>query len=597
MRMMHGVLPRSWFWLGIAAAGQAIAGALYAAATGLHPFGAANILVYVPTLFLIGALVIYPLRAGGVHSELWGAVFGLALTIVFLLSTAVTHAIYDGLGLFASLRNRLVTGVPLFGTGSFALQGWLLVTVWVLADLVILLVGLIAGMVEGERSFCQACRTVVVRTRWKAEIRGVADTNLSAIRTTGLIGLLDTGAIGGPHKLVLLLRTCRCGARGALKIQAGKVTSNGTTEIVKDDLPISPVTANGVIEWANSCPDATCDPDPGLALQDRTPFARPVRPDGAHYRPKMRWDKAMGASDSYCDNEYTTDLRARLAIGDYEAIPEALALAPDSNDRGFIYEAATDWEKRPAFLDQWERDERDSPIRLTIDGIFLVKAAWLARGSGWKVKDSGGFFGHLESSMASLQRAVEIDPNEPTAWAWQIYTAKGLQWSIDEVRPLYDRAASIAPAYRQPASMYLDYLAPKWHGGPKSYLRFAREAASRSPRGSTLPVLMAEAHTEMSTGWGRPGATDKGAAYWSQPGVAEEIFAANRHGFAGHTECMDSARTRVFFAYALWKCGHTAEAAEHLRIIGKSTPWGPFQAPIPVIARDTPKRARRACGL
>jgi tetratricopeptide (TPR) repeat protein len=366
---------------------------------------------------------------------------------------------------------------------------------------------------------------------------------------------------------------------------------------VRNNDLVSPLTANSVIEWANSCPAATCDPDPGLALHDRTPFARPVRPDSTHYRSKTRWNKAMGASDSYCDNEFTTDLRARLTLGDYEAIPEALALAPDPNDRGFIYEAAADWEKRPAFLDQWERDEPDSPVRLTVEGIYWVKAAWLARGSGWNAKDVGGFFAHLESSMASLQRAVEIDPNESAAWAWRIYTAKGLQWSPDDVRALYDRAASIAPGYRQPASMHLDYLAPKWHGDTDSYLRFAREATARAPRGSTLPVLIAEAHIEMATGWGRPGATDKGPAHWSKPGVAEEVLAANRQCFTGHTECMDSARTRVFFAYALWKCGRTTEAAEHLRIIGKSTPWGPFQAPIPILAKDTIKKARRACGV
>lgn len=597
MGIMRGVLPRSWVWLGIGAAGQAVAGALYAAATGLHPFGAANPVVYVMALFLVGFLVMHTVRAGEVYSDNWGAFFGLILATVFILSAAIAHAVFDGLGLFASLRERLSTGVTLFGTGSFALRGWLLLVIWVVADLILAFAGMAVGLMEGEKTFCESCRTTASRPRWKATVRGISEDDLASIRAKGLIGLLDTPAIGGPRQIEIRLRTCKCGACGAMQIKGGKAGADGSWDDVRNNDLVAPLSANSVIAWANSCPDATCDPDPGLALHDRAPFTRPIRPDGAHFRSKMRWNNAMGASDSYCDNEYTTELRSRLALGDYEAIPEALALAPDPNDRGFIYEAAADWEKRPAFLDQWERDEPDCPVRLTVEGIFLVKAAWLARGSGWNVKNAGGFFAHLESSMASLHRAVEIDPNESAAWAWQIYTAKGLQWSPDQVRPLYDRAASIAPAYRQPASMHLDYLAPKWHGDKDSYLRFAREAAARAPRGSTLPVLIAEAHIEMSTGLGRPGATDKGAAYWSQPGVAAEVMAANRQCFTDHKECMDSARTRVFFAYALWKCGCAAEAAEHLRIIGKSTPWGPFQAPIPILAKDTIKKARRACGL
>ncbi len=53
---------------------------------------------------------------------------------------------------------------------------------------------------------------------------------------------------------------------------------------------------------------------------------------------------------------------------------------------------------------------------------------------------------------------------------------------------------------------------------------------------------------------------------------------------------------RSVFAYTLWKSGQREAAAEHLRVIGPSTPWRPFGANLP-FSKHSVKRARKECGV
>ena len=62
--------------------------------------------------------------------------------------------------------------------------------------------GMAVGVMEGEKTFCESCRTTASRPRWKAKVRGISEDDLTSIRAKGLIGLLDTPAIGGPRHLV-----------------------------------------------------------------------------------------------------------------------------------------------------------------------------------------------------------------------------------------------------------------------------------------------------------------------------------------------------------------------------------------------------------
>lgn len=588
--------------------GCAGVGALYAFIASLHAWGIANPFATLFETFGMCFLTVWSVRLAKVRGEGLGALYGLAhgaatVVGVFVGAWALKGA---GVGFFEFHRGRLAQGETLFGAGSFALKGWMLATCWVLANLVIVFIGFGVGVTEGARPFCSACKTWASRTRWTARARGVSEDDLRRVKRDGSSRSLveiRPGA-GGDRVLEVKLRGCKCGRLASLLVEH-KAPGQDVADSIVDHEAMTPARLSKVLDWAERFPSIAAGPRPMLehtidapAVQTRTPFhADPTPPDGEH-KSYGRWDKEIGASDSYANNDFTRDLRKVLGAGDFRAVDEALALVTNANDRANVLEAAADWGKRPEWMATWAEEEPDSATRLAVEGIMGVKEAWIARGMDWVPKNVGQFLTSLQTAWDHLAMASEANPADPVPLAWMIYAGKGLQKPLSETFEVCKQAVHRDRSLRVAYSFFLDAAAPKWGGSREKMLSFARQAARSARAGSSVHVVIPEAHLEMAADLARE-QNDEAAfeAYLRQGDVVQELLQANRACFQQHVPTMDTPRTRVYFAYVLWKAGQLEYAGEHLRVIGKATPWGPFTSRLIVGSKETITQARKECGV
>ena len=582
-------------------------GAVYAFVDWLHDWGVVNPVVALVMGAAVVFVTVWSVRLAKVRGEWLGGCYGLVHAGAAVLGVFVTLWVLtgNGRGFFELHSVRMAAGQTLFGAGTWAVKGWLFAGCWVLSNLVLIFFGFAAGVAEAGSPFCTRCNARTNRVRWKAGVRGVTPDGVRKLRQGGVRALLElVPGTGGGETLRLKLRTCKCGAVASLNAER-EADEGPSTDIVIGAEPVASTRLAKLFDWAEAHPGVIASPRPSLermggrARGPREPFvADPTPPDGEH-RSYARLHKSLGASDSYANNDFTGKLRKALDQGDFFAVDEALAMVKSHNNRANVFEAAADWSRRPFWLDDWEEEDATSPTRLTVEGIWKVKEAWMTRGNAWVPKDFAAFELHLQTATRLLLEATAARPEDPVPYAWLIYASKGLQNSLEESFAFCKKAVKLDKGFRLPYSFFLDAAAPKWGGSRDQMLSFARKAFKAAPEGSTVPVVIAEAHLEMAGEMAREQGDDLSAfeAYLCRPEVAHEISEANRHCFMRHIPTMDTPRTRVYFAYALWKAGRPDAAAEHLRVIGTSTPYGPFASRVLFASKETITHARKACGV
>ncbi len=221
---------------------------------------------------------------------------------------------------------------------------------------------------------------------------------------------------------------------------------------------------------------------------------------------------------------------------------------------------------------------------------------WQRRGVGFRPKSVTEFWKHLEEAKPQLVKSAETSPRNATPWAWLIYQATGVEDSIETAQGYFREAVRRHPTSRIAHSFMIQKLSPKWGGSREEMMAFARTSSAGFPSGKHAHIVVAEAHLEVEGEIHRDQGRKASLEYWRSPGVAEELRTINNKCFktADSKPSMDTPRTRAILAYTLWKSGQIEEAAEHLRLIGKSSPWGPFQ-PNLLFMKDSVRRARKAC--
>ncbi|MBX3359119.1 MAG: hypothetical protein KF745_11920 [Phycisphaeraceae bacterium] len=593
--------------LGIAA----VLGAVCQAAIMHNPWGVANPLLTAMAAFALGAVVVGSSRAAKVRNVWVGLLIGVAASASFLAAGYWAAYLIDPLGsnagvsVWGYLAQRRAAGVPLFGGAWRASGGWLW-TAWILEGVLVVCAGMFPGTVEAGRPFCERCCTWARKSAWKYAVPNPGAARVAAMRSATDVGDL-IGLPGGSsdgERLEYTVGTCRCGRMATLGVEqvtpGTKDPKQTTTASVVTDMMVSRGGLERLFAWAESG-------DPGMAARrpvlnvsgsvvERQSFDLIPKPEGEEYVSTWRWSSAVVARDSTADNEYTKPLRKRLDAGDFAAAGEALRAQRRIEDLAYVAEACADWAERPLWLEDWLDETPTAAAPRLIRGINGVKWAWVARGGGWKAKNPDLFIARLDEAEQDLLEATERAPRDPTAWAWLVYAAIGLGHDLGEAQRRLDAAHRLAPFHRPAHTFMLQYLCEKWYGSHESMFAFARRTSAAAPPGSTAHVVVVEAHLER-WGWslhkeGRAAA----AGYWKTPEVRAEIVQANDRCFrtGGFKVTMDTARARNFFAYALWKVGEHHGAAEHLRVIGTSSPWGPWSAPLG-LGGDTLKRARREC--
>lgn len=601
-------------------------GGVYGAAAAHIQWGVFNVVVFVPLTFAIGYVSIQAVRLGKVRTGVVAFVFGVVAAAAFMAGSAWALHHFTGFAgtVTEFLGERRRQGVTLFG--NIQASGVWLVLAWAAQALGAWIVTC-AGMVESGRPFCESCRSWAWKPQWRFKLHGPDEHGLERLKSERSLEAVTALRSGGDRTTLLLcdLGVCKCGAKASLRATTARLKGKEEQpgDIVVDDLPIYPQSAERLFEWAERHDPSMADKRPVIhapsaPIADNARFDIPY-PDGEPVS-TFRWSGRMVASDCAPDNPFTRELRKRIAAEGFTIIPPALAAARCHEDLAYIAEACADWDGRPDWMELWREAEPESPEMQLILGVHGVKWAWQARGADWSPKNFGLFQQRLLEAEQLLIAAAESRPDDPTPCAWLIYAVKGISapLSDESAEELTDHEALFvksrkekikqatahlkdalrrSPFHRPAHSFFLDLLTPKWHGDEEKVLTFARNASKRAPAGQSVHTVIAEAHYHIA--FARQlenGGKDAFNEYLRRSDVQAELRRANELCFrpGSFKPTMDTPRARAWFAYTLWKAGLLDEAAQHLRIIGKSSPWGPFTANIP-FSKDSVRAARREC--
>lgn len=294
-------------------------------------------------------------------------------------------------------------------------------------------------------------------------------------------------------------------------------------------------------------------------------------------------------------------LRSELAAGDWQGTQTALeGTRGEWAEREFLVESLGDYPVfagRERTLDAWlaakpaSSGAPEAALPLLVRGRWQIAAGWHARGSGQAstVTEEGWkrFFAHLKQAQQDFEAAARLDPEDPTPWAMQVITARGLQLSKEEVRQRADEALRRDPLCWGANRMLLVALCRKWSGSHEAMFEVARRASTQAPDGHLAHGLIAQAHIERWL-WASGFATEKkddpewfgnAGKYFADPAVRAELLAAygKSLGSPRWRETKLAPHARNDFAWCFLQMGDTARAKVELERLGSKltkTPWG-----------------------
>ncbi len=289
-------------------------------------------------------------------------------------------------------------------------------------------------------------------------------------------------------------------------------------------------------------------------------------------------------------------LRGDLERGDWSSSHQLLERTRDWEDRQFYVDVLADWRGRPAWLDEWLQDRRDSAIPWLIRGAHGLVWAWEARGGGMAetVTEDGfnAFFERLRQAQDDLLRASRLDEADPTPWVYLLIAIRGLEEGLEAGLKCF---AQLQARYRW--SVYghiqmLQLLTRKWGAGShEEMFEFARAASAAAPVGSLVHRVTADAHAERwlyLRNWeqNRKGAED----YFRKGDVKREILnAAQRSIWApGFSPPRRAVIDRNMFAFCfIMMCDFKAARREFDAIgpIVTLSPWAMLGDPVAVFVK------------
>lgn len=327
----------------------------------------------------------------------------------------------------------------------------------------------------------------------------------------------------------------------------------------------------------------------GLTRATHEPVAAVIPPAAASPRCEVHWGEPLAVR-----------VRAALERNDWRAAADLMDSPMSPDDRQFFSDALAEWSGLPKWVNAWVEVRPNSPSAWLIHGSHGMKWAWQARGTGYGNTVSedavNAFFARLERAEQSLLRAASLDPGDATPWSWLIRNAIGLQLEESETARRFGEAVRRAPSHRQAHSARLQSLARKWGGSHEKMWEFVKHSTAGVGPGSSLFVLVAEAHIEMWFAATADNGHNVPAGFFRDPSIQRSLLAASQSAFApgAFRPTIDSVRNRNYFAFCLWKAGLLREAGEHFAALGNwvtESPWCFVGEPAKVFAG-----AQRECG-
>jgi hypothetical protein len=192
--------------------------------------------------------------------------------------------------------------------------------------------------------------------------------------------------------------------------------------------------------------------------------------------------------------------RAELAAGRWQEFHDFLHAERDWDSRDFYLSKLADIPGRPGWLEEWAQAQPDSPLPWLFRGYHSVNWAWQARGSGrantvaedtWPV-----FYARLVDADRELARAAAMDDEDPTPHVRGLQAAIGLNLGQPEKQKRFGEAVRRFRWHRTAHTIMIQATAAKWSGSNKEMFDFARWSSSEAPQGSSVHVVIPQAHLE-----------------------------------------------------------------------------------------------------
>jgi hypothetical protein len=280
---------------------------------------------------------------------------------------------------------------------------------------------------------------------------------------------------------------------------------------------------------------------------------------------------------------------SKLGQGAWQEVERELAAASDEYRERLIYGIANSDGAAP-LASRWVQAQPLSALARTVLGASLVVGGWKIRGGAYAghVDENARapFLKMLEDAKAPLQAAADLDKTSADPYAWLIHAELGgdavrRSGSRDKVKSLFRAAIGRSRLHWPAHYKYFVATTDKWGGSHAEMFGFVRAVSSRSPSGTLLHCLVAQAYTEYALAAGPQGlqairtrqcaAEVTTALYaWldaSPATLAEKLLRAGS-AFADHA--------LNHFAVACYLCGANREAKAVLAALRgeiQTVPW------------------------
>jgi tetratricopeptide (TPR) repeat protein len=203
-----------------------------------------------------------------------------------------------------------------------------------------------------------------------------------------------------------------------------------------------------------------------------------------------------------------------------------------------------------------------NPVRLAMDGQYLIDAAWCARGSGWAntVSDQGWklFGDRLAKAAETLEAAFAKYPNEGEMARSMIDVELGQGQGKDRMEKWFQLAIKANPDDYDAYKGKEWYLQPRWYGSSEEVLNFGKKCLEGGNWSAKLPMILTVGIAEMS---GQDTSTYSRPEVW---GLAEKTY----RNYLEHYP--KSIFYRTAFAEHAFDSGHFDIAKEQLTILGNN---------------------------
>jgi hypothetical protein len=193
-------------------------------------------------------------------------------------------------------------------------------------------------------------------------------------------------------------------------------------------------------------------------------------------------------------------LRDALKARDWKSARDVFEPVADPDDRTYLMSIAAGVDGVQEWVGEWQAAEPGSTLPLLFKGCHGVFWAWEARGSAGsehtKEEQFREFWRRLRIAENALDDVVARDPDDVTARAWLVTSARGRQVDATEARLRFDEVVKRHPGHVVAHEQMLQYLCAKWFGSEEQMFEFARSATAAAPPASLVPNILAAAHLE-----------------------------------------------------------------------------------------------------